>query len=340
MELDGDSSTITAEAVLARVEGLMKDYHVLEAEEVIAQAFASLRGRAGEAEEAEQAIAAIQRSPIFQTVSDRIAQYDAACAMLSATNMKLLYEAPEGKFELYQPAAGRWFDYRITMNIDAPLCECIASMAEIDLIHHIQTMFSKPLEPLGEWNNWTLVRSCGEVNVKVFNVDLRLETMRVPESRFGFVIESVRSEFPTEGLNMPNKKGWFTVKPWISTTNTWMPRGGEERGTVLVQVTRVDVPMTVPQAILDFVFRNLAKSFMGDLQKGASKALDPESPWAKRIAEDRFGMYAKLRDLEAVARQRGAVSAQSMPGSSVFDRPWRLKPTPQDTRPPSSRPSK
>merc|ERR1719189_1099507 len=90
----------------------------------------------------------------------------------------------------------------------------------------------------------------------------------------------------------------------------------------------------VPQFVLDFVFRQMAPSFMTDLRRGASKALDPESPWAKRIEEDRNGFYRLMRELEAVARKRRAVNHKSIPGADVFDRAWRLRPTPQDTWPP------
>lgn len=331
---EGACSSLVAEA-LAEAERLMQDCNVVAAEEVLARALARL-AEEGSAEDAESAKAQLQKSAIWRRVSARVSQYDAACGLLSATNMQLLYEAPEGKFELFQ-SDGRWFDFRITMNIDAPLCECFASVAEADLVPQIQTMVSEAPVILGDNSTWCLLRLLGQLDVKVFHVELLLEVLRVPDRKFGFLTENVRTEFPSEGLAVPAKSGWRTIRPWSNSVSLWMPRGGGESGTVLVQVTRVDCPFRAPQWVLDFVFRKMAKAMMADLHRGAMKALEPGSPWAQRIAEDRIGMYRELRELEATAQQRQAISAQALPGESVFNRPWRLWPTPLDTRPPSSR---
>merc|ERR1719188_2323492 len=108
--------------------------------------------------------------------------------MLHATNMQLLYEAPEGKFELFQ-SDGRWFDFRITMNVEAPLCECFASVAETDLVPQIQTMVKDAPKILGDDTNWLLLRLLGQLDVKIFHVELLVEVLRVPDRQFGFLTE-------------------------------------------------------------------------------------------------------------------------------------------------------
>lgn len=335
-----------AAEIIAEAERLMEETNVLEAEEVLAQALARLadtscaqragesEGAAGQAVDALASAGAIRSSAVFGRVQERVAQWDAGCDMLSATNMQVLYESENGKFELFQ-GNGSWFDYRMTVNLEAPLCACLATCMELDLIPLIQTNFKKPPQILGPTTNH-LLRTLASLDVLICRVELLFEILRIPDRKFGFFAESIRSSFPSDGVEIPPKGSW-AVRPWIYTTNVWMPRGGEEKGTVLVQVTRVDCGIKVPQFVLDFVFRQISGSYMADLRKGAAKALDPESPWAKRIQEDKHGLYRELRELETVAEKRRAVNAKTMPGKEVFDRSWRLRPTPHDTRPPSSR---
>lgn len=321
----GRSGQIVAEAI-AKAEQLMEDYDILEAEAVLVEALKELEDNA-------EACTELRQAPVFKSVSDRVAQYDALSSMLTNPNMKTLWESEDGKFELHQEQ-GTWFDYKMTLNIDAPLSECVATGHELDLVPKAQPLVSgtEKLGPCGKFLMVTLMK----LSVVLFRVELLFEVLRVRNKKFGFLAESIRSSFPANGRHIP-EKGWRSVRPWVYTANLWMPRGGGQPGTVLVQVTRVDCGLNVPQCVLNFVFRQMASTFMSDLRNSAARAQEAGSPWATRIAEDESGLYRDLRDLETAAQHRRTVTAQTFPGSEVFDRPSRLMPEPVDTRPPSSR---
>jgi len=322
------SSARTSEA-LDEAARLMQDYDVLKAEAVLAEALARL-----EDANSFEALEELRNAPVFADVCERVAQYNAACEMLSNANMTTLFESEDGKFELNQPSS--WcFDYRMTVNIDAPLSECLSVGAELDLVPKAQPMVVGVPETIGQFNNF-LISTLTKMSVFFFRVELLFEILRVRNHDFGFLVESIRSSFPAAGRRIP-ERGRRSIRPWVYTTNFWMPRGGGQPGTVLVQVTRVDCTVSVPQFVLNFVFRQLASSFMANLRKSASRALEEGNPWAQRIVADESGLYRSLRELESVAAQRRTVAAQTMPGKEVFDRPWTLQTPKIDTRPPSCR---
>jgi len=320
------ANVIVSEAV-AKATHLMQDYEVLEAEAVLAAALQQLEGN-------PQACEELRGAPIFASVLSRVAQYDAICSMMVNPDMKTLWESEDGKFELHQ-TQGAWFDYKMTLNLDAPLSECICTGEEVDLIPKAQPMVVGTPEKLGPCSKFFTV-TLMKLSVIFFRVELLFEVLRVRNRQFGFLTESIRSNFPADGRHIP-EKGRRSIRPWIYTANLWMPRGGGQPGTVLVQVCRVDCGMNVPQWVLNFVFRQLASTFMSDLKKSAARAQEAGSPWAQRIADDASGLYQDLRNIEAAAQQRRHVTAQTLPGNEVFDRPLRLLPEPVDTRPPSSR---
>lgn len=323
----GERNERVIEEAIRKASDLMEDTEILEAEAVLAAALKEM-------EDSPQACDQLRQSPIFTSVSDRVAQYDAICSMMANDKMRTLWESEDGKFELYQ-VEGTWFDYKMTLNIDAPLSECIATGQEVDLIPQAQANVSGTPEKLGPCSKFLMV-TLMKLSVVLFRVELLFEVLRVRNKKFGFLAESIRSNFPADGRPIP-EKGWRSVRPWVYTANVWMPRGGGQPGTVLVQVTRVDCGLNVPQRVLNLVFKQMAPTFMADLRKSAAKAREAGSPWAKRIKEDASGLYRDCRELEASAQQRRTVTAQTFPGSEVFDRPSRLMPEPVDTRPPSSR---
>jgi len=274
----------------------------------------------------------LRDSDIFKRVLEHVAQYDATVEMIFNDKFKTMYENEAGKFELYQEN-GTWFDYRMTVNVEAPLPECMAVGHELDLVPKAQPMLPAPPLRIGP-NNGFLSASLTKMPVLFMQAELLFEALRIRDRRSGFLLESIRSNFPAEGRHIP-EKGWRSVRPWIYTANLWVPRGGGKPGTCLVQVTRVDGTMHFPQWILNFVFRQVATSFMKDLRRSTAKALESGSPWAERISKDETGLYDDLRKVEEIASKRPEVS--TLPGREFFEREWRLRPTPVDTRPPSCR---
>lgn len=304
---------------LSEAARLMKEARVLDAETVLAKALEALVERGAEATDE---VAALRRSSVFRAVFNRVVQYDAGFEAVATPHMKLLWEAPGSRFELALPG-GNCFIYRMSVDIDASLCECLALSNELDLVPKAQPMVGAP-ELLGPRGQYLLV-TLSRMRVLMFSVELLLENLRVHNSSFGFLAESIRSSFPAEGRPIP-ERNWRSVRPCVKVTNLWVPCGGGRKGTVLVQVNRAEWGFHVPQVVLNFVFRQLASTFMHNLRVGAAAAADPSSPWATRIAEDSSGLYAELRKIEAAAALRPPVTAQTLPLEKLFDRSWRLRP--------------
>lgn len=329
---DGLEGDPLVDRALGRASSFLtvQDYSPLAAEEVLAQAVAVL-----EAKGPAHCLARLRASEVYKEVSDRIAQHDAAAALIHNTNMETLHEGPDGRFDIAVSPSGTWFDYRMTIDIEAPLGECLSTGAEMDLVPQAQPLVTYPPEYIGKHSGFNF-KVLSKLNVLFFRAELLFEIIRARSHRFGYLLEIIRTDFDKQGVEIP-KKGWGAIRPWVYTANLWMPRGGGRTGTVLVQVTRVDCTFSVPHWVLNFVFRNLATTFMADLRASALQATQADSQWARRIKEDAEGLYAELRTVENAATSRREVSAKSLPGQEIFDRPWRLRPPSVDTRPPSSR---
>jgi len=267
----------------------------------------------------------------YKEVEELVAQYDATVEMLLNDNFQLLYENEFGRFEIHQPAgSGTWFEYRMTVNVDAPLPQCLSTVQELELMSMAQPMFGEPMR-IGPESGW-LSTQMTRFKVLLFKIELVFETLRVRDRRSGFCLESIRSTFPANGRHVPEKHP-RSIRPWSYTASCWVPRGGGKSGTMLVQVTRVDAMMHLPQFVLNAVLRQFAGSFMKDLRVSADKAVQDGSPWAKKVAEDKLGFYQDLKNVDDIAAERAEVS--KMPERAFFeDRPWRLRPKPHDTNPP------
>lgn len=321
---EGDAAV---DAAIAKAELHMKDFDVLQAETLLAKTLCRL-----DSSGLHQAAARLRRSEIFEQVLDLVAQYDGTVEMMFNDKFRTLYENEAGKFEIYQEN-GTWFDYRMTVNLEAPLAECLSTEHELDLVPKAQKMIvSEPLR-IGP-NHGFFSAWMAKLPVLFMQADLLFEALRVRDRCKGYLLESIRSDFPANGRYIP-PKSWRSMRPWTFTANLWAPRGAGQRGTCLVQVTRVDCMMNIPQWILNFVFRQVASNFMSDLQGSTTKASEGDSPWASRICKDETGLYSELRKVEEAAKGRSEVTG--LPAREFFEREWRLRPKPVDTRPPASR---
>lgn len=332
-----DSGLHSDELVIEAIEKaqlFMKEFELVEAEEVLAKALHILEEVRGQPEDL-LAAKELRTSNIFAMVSERVGQYDAACALLLNEDMQTLWETDTGRFELHQ--GPKWFTYRLSIEIDAPLTHCLSTGHEQDLVPEVQTVVaSKPLviEKLCPWLYVTLT----PLRVIMFRVELIFEFLRVRSRRQGFMVESITSEFPSNDLPIPEKENsWRVLRPWVYTSNLWMPRGGDKPGTILIQVTRVDYGFTAPSFVLNWIFRNMAATMMADARRSAARTSEPGNPWARRIAEDQEGFYQELEKVDMVGSAKPIWESQKLPSKEFFNRKWRLHPKLADTAPPSSK---
>jgi len=319
---------------LKSAQTLIEDIRLLDAEQVLAEAQHRLSTTSG----CDEHLKELMESEIYKNVVHRVSQFDATVDMLFNADMEVLYESEHGRFDVYQPPGmPTVFDYRMTVSTDAPLSESLSTGVEVDLFQGVVPMVSStPIDLRSPSAH--LMAVMVKFGVMMFRTELLFEAFRVRGgANSDCLVECVSSEFKLPDGKTGPKAAWMAVRPWISTANMWLPRGGGNSGTVLVQVCRVDTQIKVPQSVLNFVFRQLASTLMQNLREGSLKAIDKDSTWAQRIAEDKMGLYAKMRDVEQNAALRKEVTSTTLPGREIFDRPWRLKPKPRDMRPPSAK---
>mmetsp|Transcript_109115 Transcript_109115/g.314302 ORF Transcript_109115/g.314302 Transcript_109115/m.314302 type:complete len:414 (-) Transcript_109115:28-1269(-) len=306
-----------------------EDMDILAAEAVLAQAVDRLQACG-----AAEALARLEESDVYQTVSMRISHFNAAVDNIYGKDMEVFFESENSRFDAHVSPDGRWFEYRMTVDVDAPLAEALATGQEQDLVHKAQPLVSSA-EFIGESNPFD-IKFIWRLPVVIFRVELVLEIIRHRNRDFGYLLEIARTEFSQDGLTMP-KRGFGAIRPWINHTTLWIPRGGGSNGTTVVQLSRVDCTMAVPKWILHFLLRNMATTFVNDLRNTAEMASKPGSLWKERIERDACALYGKLREVERAAAGRSEVRFDSVPGRQVFDRRWRLNVPRIDTRPPSAR---
>eukprot|EP00439_Symbiodinium_sp_Y106_P045467 s990_g5.t1 len=93
----------------------------------------------------------------------------------------------------------------------------------------------------------------------------------------------------------------------------------------MVSVSRVQVGVPIPSSALRFLANSFAKTILVNVKRGCALSSDESSPWYKRIRRDVDGFYAELREVEAAASHRRALSVSDLPSEEIFDRPWQLK---------------
>eukprot|EP00429_Kryptoperidinium_foliaceum_P048580 CAMPEP_0176111718 /NCGR_PEP_ID=MMETSP0120_2-20121206/56101_1 /TAXON_ID=160619 /ORGANISM="Kryptoperidinium foliaceum, Strain CCMP 1326" /LENGTH=406 /DNA_ID=CAMNT_0017445935 /DNA_START=148 /DNA_END=1367 /DNA_ORIENTATION=- len=344
------------EEALARAGALMAHdrYEILAAEEVLSQAVASLRARmqqhavdvhdlprstwqkqsdaqfGGDGNEGDEDksiqehLLRMCASTTFRSVYERVAQFDASVAILHNTGFSTVFRREVRDSGLVRSPVVRVPD---DVDIDAPLTECVSTGHEVDLLPQAQPLVNTA-SMLGTPFGYNFV-SMMRLGFPFIQPEVLIEVIRHRDYEFGYLMEVVRSEFSCEGFELP-AKGWGVIRPWVYNTNLWIPRGGGQAGTTIVQVSIIDCTMSVPSWFLNVLISKMSTAFINDLRSSAKKAMQPESPWANRIEEDAAGFYSELRNIEAAAATRREVRVNSVPDHELFHRPWRLRPPPID----------
>ncbi|CAK0911933.1 unnamed protein product [Prorocentrum cordatum] len=307
---DASSPAGVAAAAVAEAADLMRRHRALEAEEVLGRALARL-GEAG-AEDVDAARAAdhLRASEAHAAVCARCQQYDEIAGLLGPPDrqQKLLWEGEGSQLWVHAPAGETWIEYKIIL--------------ELDLVpEHEPSVLGTPafLGDAGPWH--AVVRIV--VGVLLLRVELINEVCRFYNTEHGFLAESIRSDFPTEGRRLPPRH-WRNMRVSARVSNMWIPRGGGCSGTTIVQSSRVDAGVKIPDRILAFFFGQLAPSMVRNLRKNSKSVGSPDGPYAPRLAEDRLGIYAECARVEEAAARRRARGSESLPGQDWLSRPWRL----------------
>lgn len=309
------TSGLAAEAEAEAVK-LMTQCCVLEAEKVLAAALQRLNESA--AADSAAAAGTLRGSRVYAEVKERLRQYLAIGEILKPSTMRLCWEKDGSRLWVHAPVGATWFEFKIATDIDAPLSYCLAYANELDILPKYEPMLVGAPEFLGPvCTNLLVTRAL--IGLLLFRIELLFEVFRVTDEKFGFLAESIRADFPPAGRPIPERH-WRYKRMCIDTKNLWIPHGGEQKGTSVIQATRVDVGFRIPEYVLSYFIYHFAGGMVGNVQKNSSRALQPGSPWEERLVSDQHGLYAQCRKAEAAARKREPTSAATLPTDEIFQR--------------------
>lgn len=316
---DGPDADSTA--ALQEAAECMEEYNVLDAERVLTDAILNLRQQTGESADKESR--RIQNHPIYKEIAKRCEQYDRAGKRVlefdsTDADFQLVWVRPDAKLWLNNPPGATVIDIKVAINIDAPLRQCMVPANEMDLQPTWNKLLCQAPAAIGRRRRFKMVTH-SLLSILMFRLELIFEVFRVCNTKFGFLVECIRSEFPSEGLTMP-EKSWRNTRIGVDTSNIWMPRGGGSDGTLLIQVSRIDLGIQVPEKMVKKILEKAAGGLVDNLITSATRAKEPGSIWQKRLAEDRDGLYAELQRVEDAAAKRNEVSVDSLPGAEIFER--------------------
>lgn len=322
-ETEVNWNKVAADA-LAEAQKLMEDdFLVLSAESVLSSALQKLEGL-HVSSKAKTAAKEIRAAPLFSEVLRHIGLYDSARATLAPAGFDLCWKRNNTAMYFRSPPGASWFEFRVVAQIDAPLRHCLAPLHERDLIQKYQPVFVEPhLDLDTPSKHYAVIRTLSRI--MTFYIETIFELVRVPNHKFGYLVEIARSEFPVGKRTLPEKK-WWSTRINVDTRNLWLPCGGNNSGTILVSIARVDVGVPVPAAVQRFIANGFAQNILNNVRVGSAFGSDEASPWSERIRQDAEGFYAELAAVEAAAAKRRAVSVSDLPGEEVFDRPGKLRP--------------
>lgn len=323
----------TAEEVLEALEALMEDYRVLEAERLICHALEHWQhsGEATQHEEARRVCA----SPWLQEVLDRCAQYEFIGRQLLADDeesrsMELVWERHDAKVWC-RVLPDQQVDVKVAIELAAPLSACLVGSFELDLIPEWNKMMKRAPTTVGPVSKFNFVVHA-VIEILLFKLESFGEVLRFVDREYGFYVDSISSEFPPRDLVLPSETSWRNIRLAVDVKSVFLPRGGSQPGTLLVQMSRFSVGFGVPQSMLKHLVAVAAPSMIAEAITAAGRASEPGTVFYQRLQEDKDGLYAELQAAEAVASRRGELSLDTLPGPEIFDRPLELVPGVASTR--------
>ncbi|CAJ1445646.1 unnamed protein product [Effrenium voratum] len=268
------------------------------AEAVLAKALKRL-----ESGQPAQAKDELRESEVFQDVLRYTELFDSARATLQPTRFKKVWSRPDAEFYVRSAPGASWFEYKIVAQIEQSLVNCMAPLHERELILKYQPVFVEPhRDLLPPRPHHALVRTLARI--MGFYIETVFELLRISNRDFGFLVEIAKSDFPVKGeLKLPRRPFW-SKRIEVDTKNLWLPRGGNETGTIVVSVSRVQVGVPIPSSALRFLGNSswtaigFVKSILGNIKRGCALSSDESSPWNKRIKRDADGFYRELATVE------------------------------------------
>jgi len=322
------------QAALEQARSLMRSDHlVLEAEAVLARLLAHLR-EAPSGLDGAAASRAARAAPVFQKVAQRVQQYESLESLLAPAapggadgdavglTYTTLWDKADARLLIHAQPGATWFEYKTIAYLDGSLGDIWVSLNETDLQVKYQKMLLGPPNILGERTRHLMVTQTF-VRLLMLKIEIIIEIMRYVNKGFGFLAECIRPD-SAEGVPIP-AKGWSTVRVGARTDQLALPCGGGKRGTVVIQRTRVDAGLRIPEFVLNAFCTRLSQDWLENLRNCVKQAQTEGTPWYLRHLKDSTGFYAELAEAEQAASRRAAYSVSNLPTREIFERPWRLR---------------
>jgi len=318
--LKGSELDAEADALLARVQQLLQeDANVLEA----ATQLSTMLSRVEPAAETEASRISnkVRDSQVFKEVLLRMRQYHSVMEIVpQSTDFKLMWEKENSILWLHHSQDATWFEYKVASYFDMQLRDLGCALHEMDLQAKFQPMIVGAPRYLGPHNRHLMIVQ-SLVSALVTRIELIVEVMRFVNLDVGFWAERIRSDFPKEGVPIPPEH-WRNKRIAADTRQLMIPCGGGKQGTIVTNVTRVDVGFRIPSFLLKFFCDRLSQDYLDNLAKIARLFQQPDHPWKARLAADVDHFYEELSRAEEAAAKREAFSLKQPPGPEIFAGPW------------------
>lgn len=307
------------------IVGAMQEYRILDADSLLQTLLSAISSD-------ESLVVEVKATSLHKQLLTRVAQYEAVGrrvlsfndADLGTKKFELVWGEKGGdQAYIYMLPGYKRAELKVVIRIDAPLRACCVPAFEMDLQPQWNKALIKAPECLGPRKRFhQVVRQLARV--LMFRLELIIEVFRVCNTHFGFLAETICSEFPAEdlGVTIPPNDSWRTRRITADTCNIWIPcGGGGPDSTILVQSHRIDLGFPMAPALARQAVNALVGGIVANLKKNATMATEPGTVWQRRLQEDNVGMYAEIAKVEAAAAKRRTVTTSTLPDHTIFMRP-------------------
>jgi hypothetical protein len=140
-----------------------------------------------------------------------------------------------------------------------------------------------------------------------FKLQFIVEILRWFDEDFGFFAESVRSVSPAEGWNVPSTS-LRSLRVYATGENLWIPCGGDKKGTLCVQVLRMQASNPIFNMVSQRWLEKSSTSLALRLKNQVAKVRGAKDKYSQRFRTDKGGFYDSLSRIEATAARRPSIS--------------------------------
>lgn len=298
--------------VLSHVRALVDDFQILKARALLIRLQQEICSKYGDEGAAEWATIMSMRL-IQQVLQDlKLFEHVGWICFNSQDDWFSVYknlgeqQSIEGCFDTANPKV---FQYRIKLVIPSRLSQTFAVVNELEL------------HPLWQPNLVGLPQIVGRrvacrhvVHGQMsfvggmYKIDNLFEVKRFVHTEGGLLVEHIQSIDEDHPDYIKPKPGYNRTN--IELRNVWIACGSES--TCLIQVGKVIPPFPINKRIVSSMGPLVGRPFVKELARNSLLSTQPNSPWAQCLADDKYGLYAMLRECE---QSRDSVQRQHALGN-------------------------